>query len=247
MKVCSLKTLALCFTMVGMTSTTGVFAHHSHHSSSESHHCLKNSVVEDLNVQVGADLAVILGAEQNIFSVQGAFTNPNPLTNPAVAATITSQDAIIAAAISNFSTALQKLGVHSNTRSLITEQMTDWTEAAITYSTCVNNDNTNPPNPACDELGSFNAFSQAAEALGDTLAHVTKDDNVLTLVLDITNLQGELIQAFRCVLDNSDIGAIPGDCGSEATAATLLEVQIQVLGQELAALLVSDLADKKCK
>lgn len=253
MKNCSLKTLAFGLAMAVMASSTGVLADHSgrdffdssNSSSSDDKRCISQRKIENLTDRARRDLEIIFASLNNIYTFLGASSNPNPLTNPAVAGIIIANDEKIAVVAFDFLKVLKQLGVPQDAIRIIRDQMRAFLITAERYAIDVNLANTGQPSG--DQIADAINFLNAAAALGQSFLALTHDPQFTGILTEIANLTTQDVQAYRGVLaDDNAFDAIPSDPTSEAIAAVVINVIIQQLAAQLADNLIPELAEDKC-
>lgn len=232
MKIRSFNKFAVFFTVAAALTFTSVSAH-----PRSCHHRILRAIERTGDFKDNVETVDI--AFHNVYALLnqdyaylGATPNPNPVTNGAVTGLLLTSNIQAFSAADRLKEALLELGVSVSHASLIASQFKDYYTAAINYGRIVNLYNVFGAIPDQTDLDpelealvgnqdtAAAALLAAAKLLGNTIDDVFSRADVTGKLTETATLLTEAAQAFRGVLDDSNVyGASPALPITETTAA----------------------------
>lgn len=232
MKIRSLSKLAVFFTVTAALTFTSISAH-----PRSCHRRILRAVERTSEFKDNVETVAI--AFHNIYALLnqdyaylGATPNPNPITNGAVTGLLVTSQNQANEAITRFKDSLIQLRVSADQANLLETQFQAYYKTAINYARVVNVYNVfgsipdqTGLDPALDVLvgnqdTAAAALLAAATLFGQTIDHLFSRADVANSLIETATLLTEAAQAFRGVLDDSNVyGATPAFPATETTAA----------------------------
>lgn len=205
--------------------TSQLFAHHPHPHVDHHHHPLI-----DIRKLVGAaeDFGTIVSALNTDYSYMGGIVDPDPTTNTALASLLATNLGVVNTEVAKFAERMSKFGVPAPIVATISTELLAFYNTGVAYGLAVNQANAGIA--GADQYTAAAAFIEAGIALGTTLANISDNQDILTVISSIANLDTQQAQAWRLVLDTNNVfGAEPGDDASQTRAAIRIQVVIAEL------------------